>query len=327
MMAEKSFSNLVNCDISVDATLRGDDITIGEGVQIESGVSITAKKISIGAGSKIERGTMISGLSGAMEEFRIGDQCLIGFNNQIMTPVFSMGDYCQIHNSGLNSGYKPLQIGHNCWVGQGTILNCTENLTIGNNVRIGTHSRLWTHVASGELLEGCTLLGFKPLVIEDNVWIVGGAVISPGLVLGRNSIIMTGAVLTKSTEPFHTYAGMPAKDVTDKLNFWKKPSQDEKFEMIQGFVKEFIDHHPNHNDAIHAIETFSDADLQLYSGNVVITPKFTKWQAADKCGVSIFDLTTKTYLKQRSRVEIDWIRWSLGYRARFIPHQRRQLES
>ena len=322
MMTNNPLAKFKNCNISADVKLNSDDITIGEGVVIASGVSITAKKISIGSGSKIERGTTICGLSGTMDEFSIGDRCLIGFNNQIMAPVFSMGDYSQIHNSGLNSGYKPLLIGHNCWIGQGTILNCTENLTIGNNVRIGTNSRLWTHVASGELLEGCTLLGFKPLVIEDNVWIVGGAVISPGLVLGRNSIIMTGAVLTKSTEPFHTYAGMPAKDVTDKLSFWEKPSQDDKFKMIQGFVAEFIELQPQYSDVIHAIETVSISDLQQHNGHVVFTLNFTDWKTADECGVSIFDLTTKTYLKQRSKVEIDWIRWSLGYRARFTPHQR-----
>jgi len=319
-MVEQLGSDFKHCDISPNATLQADDIYVGQGACIEEGVQIKAKKIYIGPGSKIERGTTICALSGTMQEFRIGDECLIGFDNQIMAPEFSMGDYCQLHNNCLNSGYNPIQMGHNCWIGQGSILNCTEKLTIGNNVRIGTNSQLWTHIASGELLEGCTMLGFKPLTIEDNVWIVGGAVISPGLVLARNSIIMTGSVLTKSTEPFHTYAGVPAKDVSDKLSFWKDVTQEDKFQMIQGFVKEFLIDRPVHEGVIHAIRSISDEDIGLYSGSVVVTPKFTNWQAADKCGVSVFDLSTKTYLKQRSKVEIDWIRWSVGYRARFVPH-------
>ena len=35
---------------------------------------------------------------------------------------------------------------------------------------------------------------------------------------------MTGSVLTKSKEEKYTYAEVPAKDVTDKLHFWKELS-------------------------------------------------------------------------------------------------------
>ena len=322
-MDKKLNSQYDNCDISPDASLKGDSITIGEGVCIEAGVVIEAENIHIGHGSTIEHNTTVRALSGTMKEFTLGDHSLISFGNQIMAPIFSMGDYSQMFNSCLCSGYKPLLIGHNCWIGQGVILNCAEDLTIGNNVRIGPISRLWTHVASGEILEGCTALNYAPIVVKDNVWFVsGGAVVGPGLVLGENSIIMGYTTLTKSTEPFHTYAGIPAKDITEKLNFWEKPSQDDKFKMIQGFVKEFIAHQPQYNEEIITIETVTNSDLHMHAGHVVFTSNFTNWETADEHGVSVFDLTTKTYLKQRSKVEIDWIRWSLGYRARFIPYQR-----
>lgn len=319
-MVEKAPKGFKDCDISPSAVIESDDIEFGSGVTIEAGVRISAKKIRIGAGSTIERGTSICALSGKMLEFTLGDQCLIGFDNQIMAPSFRMGDYCQLHNNCLSSGYKPLQMGHNCWVGQGSILNCTEHLTIGNNVRIGTNSQLWTHVASGELLEGCTMLGFKPLTLEDNVWIVGGAVISPGLVLAKNSIIMVGAVLTKSTQEFHTYAGVPAKDVTDKLNFWEKPSPDEKFKMIKNFIIEFIEANPEYSDQVHAI-TKPGKDLKDFEGHLLFTIDFDDWGLAKKYNVSVFDISSKRYLKNGHRVEIDWIRWSMGYRARFVPFE------
>ena len=252
-----------------------------------------------------------------MERFALGDQSLIGHGSQILSPNFSMGDYCQLHNQGLHSGYRPLSIGHNCWIGQNSILNCTERLTIGNNVRIGTQSQLWTHVASGELLEGCTLFGETPLTLEDNVWIVGGAVISPGLTLRRNSIIMTGSVLTKSTEPFHTYAGVPAKDVTDKLNFWKDVSAVEKLEMMRHFVSEFqlLDQEMGSRVRI----AKNAQDVRGEPGDVVIAGQVDDWDVARADGVSLFDLRTKCYLKQRSPAETAWIRFTVGYRARFLP--------
>jgi acetyltransferase-like isoleucine patch superfamily enzyme len=245
---------------------------------------------------------------------------MIGFETQILSAGFSMGDYCQLHNGGLHTGYERLSIGHNCWIGQDSILNCTEQLTIGNNVRIGTQSQLWTHVASGELLEGCTLFGQTPLVLEDNVWLVGGAVISPGLILRRNSIVMTGSVLTKSTEPFHTYAGIPARDVTDKLNFWKPQSLDDKVERLRGYLAEFLDNFPQHQGRIDLADG-QQAVAAAGKGDVLFLPIVEDWTEAEGRGVSLFDLTTKTYLKQRSTVEIDWIRWSVGYRARFLPRE------
>ena len=61
---------------------------------------------------------------------------------------------------------------------------------------------------------------------------------------------MTGSVLTKSTEEKHTYAGVPAKDVTDKLHFWKELSLKEKILMIQKYVEEFLMEFPMHKSNI-----------------------------------------------------------------------------
>lgn len=313
-------SQFAGCDIAEDVVIECDEAVIGEGTRIEPGVRIAARKVEIGAGSRIERGSTVRGLGSAMERFSLGDQSMIGFDTQILAPEFRMGDYGQLHNSGLHSGYRPLTLGHNCWVGQNSILNCTELLTIGNNVRIGTQSQLWTHVASGELLEGCTLFGEHPLTLEDNVWIVGGAVISPGLVLARNSIVMTGSVLTRSTEPFHTYAGVPARDVTDKLFFWKPRSIEDKIESIREYIQEFVCEFPQHGRRIYLFDDERDPE-DTQAGDVRIVAKASDWREAKEKGVSLFDLTSKTYLKQRSAVEIDWIRWTVGFRARFLPRE------
>lgn len=303
--------------IDADASIEGERVSVGAGVRIDAGVRIEAREIEIGPGAVIERGTIVRGLGATMERFTLGDRAFLGFENQILAPEFAMGDYGQIHNGGLHSGYKPLTLGHNNWVGQSAILNCTERLTIGENVRIGTGSQLWTHVASGELLEGCTLYGENPLTLEDNVWIVGGAVISPGLTLGRNAIIMTGSVLTKSAEPFHTYAGVPAKDVTDKLNFWRPMALTDKLAAVRGYVEEFRKADPGNGARVALVETAGDLDAG--EGDVVIAGAVHDWSAARSAGVSLFDLTTKKYLKQRSEAEIAWIRFTVGFRARFVP--------
>lgn len=307
-------------NVGENVSIEGENVTILPGTRIEDNVSIAAKNIYIGNDSVIEKETKIKGLGSQMSNFYLGDNAFIGFRNQILVPDFRMGDYSQLHNSGLNSGYKKLTIGHNCWIGQNSILNSTQDLIIENNVRIGTQSQLWTHAASGELLEGCTLFTEAPLVLKDNVWIVGGAVISPGLTLEKSSIIMTGAVLTKSTIEGHTYAGLPAKDVTEKMNFWKRVSISDKLEMIRNFSKTFKNLNPQYSDKIFILN--DDSDISKYDRRdvILIVPEVKDFSVIENTKASIFDLSSKFYIKRRTKIEIDFIKYNLGYRARFIPY-------
>lgn len=310
-----------NVHFGKNVIIRGENVKILEGVFIEDNVFIEAKTIHIGFDTKIERETTIKGLGELMDFFWLGDNCFLGFGNQILVPSFIMKDYSQLHNTGLNSGYKPLEIGYNCWIGQNTILNSTAKLTIMNNVRIGTRSQLWTHVASGELLEGCTLYGNNELLLKDNVWIVGGAVISPGLILENSSIIMTGSVLTRSTEKKHTYAGIPAKDVTNKLMFWKEMTIKDKIEKLKMFVDEFLNHFPQYKNSIYFVNEIGEInDLNTQNEGLVFSSIFVDFNNIDHNVKSIFDVTSKIYLKQRTKIEIDWIKFTVGFRARFIPY-------
>lgn len=57
------------------------------------------------------------------------------------------------------------------------------------------------------------------------------------------------------------------------------------------------------------------------AGDVVIVGSVEDWGPARAAGVSLFDLGSKTYLKQRSETEIAWIRFTVGFRARFVPRR------
>ncbi|NED55599.1 sugar O-acetyltransferase, partial [Micromonospora aurantiaca] len=51
----------------------------------------------------------------------------------------------------------------------------------------------------------------QPIVIEDNVWLGGGAIVLPGVTIGTNSVIGAGAVVTKDVPPNVVAVGNPAK--------------------------------------------------------------------------------------------------------------------
>ncbi len=55
----------------------------------------------------------------------------------------------------------------------------------------------------------------KPIVIEDNVWIGGGAILLPGVTIGRNAVIGAGAVVPKDVAADTVVAGNPARVVRE----------------------------------------------------------------------------------------------------------------
>lgn len=52
---------------------------------------------------------------------------------------------------------------------------------------------------------------FPPVRIEDDVWIGAGAIILPGITVGRGAIIGAGSVVTKDIPPYAICGGNPAR--------------------------------------------------------------------------------------------------------------------
>lgn len=55
-------------------------------------------------------------------------------------------------------------------------------------------------------------------VIEDDVWIGHGAIITGGVRIGRGSIIGAGSVVTKDVPPCEIWAGIPARKIKDRFD-------------------------------------------------------------------------------------------------------------
>ena len=55
----------------------------------------------------------------------------------------------------------------------------------------------------------------KPVIIGDNVWIGGSAVINPGVNIGDNVVIASGAVVTKDVRANVIVGGNPARIIKE----------------------------------------------------------------------------------------------------------------
>jgi maltose O-acetyltransferase len=96
-----------------------------------------------------------------------------------------------------------------------TILDCNE-VHIGHHVMIGPAVQIYTaaHLLQAEpRIQGWEVA--KPIVVEEKVWIGGGAILLPGVRIGRNAVVGAGAVVSRSVPANTVVVGNPARVIRE----------------------------------------------------------------------------------------------------------------
>jgi maltose O-acetyltransferase len=108
--------------------------------------------------------------------------------------------------------------GYNTTVGDNFFLNVNGKLmdsgkiTIGNNVFIAPNVSIITEEHAMDVEQRLAGLEYAyPVTIGDNVWICTGAIILPGVTIGKDSVIGAGSVVTKDIPPKSLAVGNPCK--------------------------------------------------------------------------------------------------------------------
>ncbi len=126
---------------------------------------------------------------------------------------------------GQNSFIEPpfyCSYGQNIYIGDDvflnvlcTILDCNE-VHIGQHVMIGPSVQIYT--AAHDLKAESRIQGWevaKAIVIEENVWIGGGAILLPGVRIGRNAVVGAGAVVSRDVPANTVVVGNPARVIRE----------------------------------------------------------------------------------------------------------------
>ena len=127
-----------------------------------------------------------------------------------------IGDNVYVGHYAILKGYykNRMTIGDETWIGQGCFLHSAGGITIGQAVGIGPGVKIITGTHK-DLARDIPLLyceqEFRPVVIEQGCDLGVGAIILPGVTIGRGSIVGAGAVVTKDVAPYSVVAGIPAK--------------------------------------------------------------------------------------------------------------------
>lgn len=157
-------------------------IHIGDGVSVEQFVGMTA----VGDG-----------------EIRIGDDCELRCFSRL-----------EAHDGFIHLGAR-------CGVNPFTLLSGFGGLTIGDDVRIGSHCALLTSSHEFESLDVTIReqgVRRAETVVENDVWMGHACTIIGGVRVGTGSIVAAGAVVTRDVPPFSIVAGVPAKVIGSRAD-------------------------------------------------------------------------------------------------------------
>jgi acetyltransferase-like isoleucine patch superfamily enzyme len=115
--------------------------------------------------------------------------------------------------SGTGGAYDRLRIGKGAIIGTHVTINLDEEVIIGPDVSISPHVRIYTatHMLGPGSRRMIPSVVAKPVTIEGGTWIGIGAMILPGVTVGRGSVVAAGAVVTRDVPPNSFVEGNPAR--------------------------------------------------------------------------------------------------------------------
>lgn len=128
----------------------------------------------------------------------------------------SLGDECVVEPPfRCDYGYN-IHVGENFYANFDCVILDVCRVNIGQNCQIGpgVHIYTATHpLDASERIKGPEY--GKPVTVGDTVWIGGQAVLNPGVTVGDNSVIASGAVVTEDVPEDVVMQGNPATVVKE----------------------------------------------------------------------------------------------------------------
>lgn len=161
---------------------------------------------------------LVNALAGCMPDFWSG-----AFRSRLYRLAgFNVGSHVNIHGnvelvSVLPGFYQKLSIKQGVTVGVHVAITLDAPVTIGENVSLGPHVRIYTgshSIGPGSRRMLMDVL-LRPVTIEDGAWIAAEARLLPGVTVGRGSIVAAGSVVTEDVPPNTYVEGNPARVVRE----------------------------------------------------------------------------------------------------------------
>ena len=207
--------------ISKNAILETNDLQIGKNVVIGDNVEIRCpEKIHIGDNSVLTKDIKINCTS-----FEAGE-------------YFYMTERCEVGRGGCYGPNSRVKIGKHVGIFEGTVINPSEEVEIGDDTGIGGDVMIWTHGAWLDVLQGFPA-DFGPVKIGSNVWLPARSVVLPHVTIGNDVVIGINSIINRSLPDGCFAAGSPCKVIKENV-YPKQLTQDEKTNIVEGIIKDWL---------------------------------------------------------------------------------------
>lgn len=197
-------------------------------------------KFSIGDKSKLEKRTKIG--VGEQATLKVGHNALFEVKSTILVNKqnslhighdFKLGAHARLF---VNSDWKfgnavkiethcaifarepgfggQLSIGDHSHIGDFTIIDLVNDVSIGADVAIGPNCTLYTHDHEYTDKNVAAWKGgvvSKSIQIEDGAWVGSNVTILPGVTIGKRAVVAAGSVVTKNVASETIVGGIPSK--------------------------------------------------------------------------------------------------------------------
>lgn len=107
-----------------------------------------------------------------------------------------------------------ISVGDYTDINRGCFLDGRGTIVIGNNVSISHEVKI---ITGSHDMNSCQFEAiYKPIIIDDYVWLGAGCTILQGIHIGIGAVVCAGAVVTKDIKPYEVVAGVPAKVIKNR---------------------------------------------------------------------------------------------------------------
>jgi putative colanic acid biosynthesis acetyltransferase WcaF len=106
-----------------------------------------------------------------------------------------------------------LQIGDNCWIGEGVWIHNQGLVTIEDNAVVSQETFITT--GSHDVYSSMDLI-VKPVVLRRGAWLTTRCIVLQGVEVGQNTVVTPGSVVRGSLPPERVYGGNPATFIRER---------------------------------------------------------------------------------------------------------------
>jgi acetyltransferase-like isoleucine patch superfamily enzyme len=126
----------------------------------------------------------------------------------------SIGHGVAVHHGLQVRSPGRLQIGDDCFIAEGVVLDARGGLSVGSHVSINSGVQIWS--AQHDYRSPDFAYEAKPVSIGDRAWISARVIVLPGVTIGEGAVAAAGAVVTADVAPWTVVGGAPAKVIASR---------------------------------------------------------------------------------------------------------------